>query len=529
MKSTALTCFSVALLFTCPVAGEQHGIARISVDSSGGEATEESLRPAISGNGRYIAFQSADGNLVPSDNNNEIDIFVHDRFSGKVSRVSVSSHGVEGNGRSIRPAISANGRFVAFESSADNLVTGDQGQRSDIFLHDRVTSITTRVSVNSLGVEGDRDSSYPVISADGRHVAFNSIALNLVANDTNSVGDVFVHDTTTGTTKRVSVSSSGIEGDRLSGFDFPSISKHGRFIAFTSYAENLVAGLPAIYKNVFVHDQLTAQTTAVSVDSFGAGSRGFSYAPSISEDGRFVAFFSSSSELVVGDSGVGSDIFLHDRATAQTTRVSVSSSGAEANASSHDPFISANGRYIVFDSLATNLVFGDTNNQADLFLHDTTTGITERISKNALGEETNGMSDFATLSANGQLVAFASASTNLVPNDSNAVTDIFVHDRRGPALTKQGLCPGGVTLLVSGGTPGQAVAMLFGAAGSHVQTTGPCQGVELAIGQPQLGGIAITNSLGVAPFPFVAPAGACGLRVQAVNLATCTPTNVMEL
>ena len=234
------------------------------------------------------------------------------------------------------------------------------------------------VSVDSSGVQGNRDSEYPSISADGRYIAFESEADNLVAGDTNGYSDIFVRDHNTGITTRVSVSSSGGQGSNAS--TSPSISGDGRYVAFVSRASNLVAGDTNGNSDIFVHDRNTGITTRVNVNSSGGQAIGVSYSPSISADGRYVAFYSIASNLVSGDTNGQMDIFVHDRDTGITTCVSVDSGGVLGNGSSYDPFISADGRYVVFDSSASNLVSGDTNGVSDIFVHDRNSGITTRAS-----------------------------------------------------------------------------------------------------------------------------------------------------
>ncbi len=227
------------------------GTWRVSADSSGVDGNGGSYEPSISGDGRFVAFWSPATNLVPGDTNSKEDVFVHDRQSGTTTRVSVDSLGVQGNGASLFPSISGDGRFVAFQSRATNLVPGDTNGWSDVFVHDRQTGTTTRVSVDSSGVQGNLDSSFPSISGDGRFVAFYSFANNLVSGDTNGRADVLVHDRQSGTTTRVSIDSSGIQGKSLS--EHPSISGDGRFVAFESAATNLVPGDTNAKRDVFVH------------------------------------------------------------------------------------------------------------------------------------------------------------------------------------------------------------------------------------------------------------------------------------
>src|SRR5437016_1083416 len=290
-------------------------------------------------------------------------------------RVSVASGGTtEGNDTSLGSALSADGRFVAFDSAATNLVAGDTNGTTDVFVHDRQTGMTERVSVASDGTQGNNASSYPALSADGRFVAFDSDATNLVAGDTNGATDVFVHDRQTGATERVSVTSGG--GTQGNG-------NSGGFFAF----------------------------------------------PALSTDGRLVAFQSDATNLVAGDTNGATDVFVHDRQTGTTERVSVASGGSQGNGSNAGPVLSADGRFVAFHGTASNLVGGDTNGTTDVFVHDRQTGTTERMSVASGGTQGNGPSSGAALSADGSLVAFHGTATNLVAGDANGAYDVFVHDR----------------------------------------------------------------------------------------------------
>ncbi|MEN6642914.1 MAG: Ig-like domain-containing protein [Armatimonadia bacterium] len=244
-----------------------------------------------------------------------------------------------------------------------------------MFVHDRTTGTTTRVSVATGGAQGDDKSFDSSISANGRYVAFYSRARNLVAGDTNCYPDVFVHDCTTGSTTRVSVATGGAQANGDS--DRPSISADGRYVAFVSEASNLVAGDTGDFQDVFLHDRTTGTTTRVSVATGGAQANGHNFDPSISADGRYVAFSSWGSNLVAGDTNERDDVFVHDRTTGTTTRVSVATGGAQGDSTSGYPSISANGRYVAFESEASNLVAGDTNGTYDVFIRDTL-GVTTR-------------------------------------------------------------------------------------------------------------------------------------------------------
>ena len=349
------------------------------MDSAGNEANDASRDLSISADGRFVAFSSHATNLIVGDTNGQWDIFAHDRQTGTTTRISLDSVGNEANDASRDPAISGDGRFIAFQSNATNLVAGDTNRRPDIFVHDRQTGTTTRVSVDSAGNQANDNSLYnpPSISADGRFVAFQSDATNLVVGDTNGRGDIFVHDRQTGTTTRISLDSAGNEtNDASHGL---SINADGRFIAFQSNATNLVAGDTNRRPDIFVHDRQTGATTRVSVDS--AGNEAYSYGtsdgsslPSISADGRFVAFHSSAYNLVVGDTNYELDIFVHDRQRGTTIRANVDSAGNQADGYSFGNIpsrssISADGRFVAFTSDARNLVAGGMNGVWDIYVH----------------------------------------------------------------------------------------------------------------------------------------------------------------
>ena len=376
-----------------------------------------------------MAFVSGATNLVPGDTNTRPDVFVHDRQTGETTRVNVDSSGNQGNGSAFGPAISADGRIVAFVSGATNLVPGDTNTRPDVFVHDRQTGETTQVSVDSQGQKGNDESFPPSLSADGRFVAFISAADNLVPGDTNGHPDVFVHDRQTGQTTRVSVDSSGNQGNGQSfGRLFRAqISADGRFVAFESAANNLVSDDTNFFPDVFVHDRQTGQTTRVNRNSSGNQANLVSEFRAFSPDGRFVVFWSAASNLVPGDTN-DQDIFIHDRQTGQTSLL-MNDQNSDVTA------LSTDGRFIAFSSVHQDLVAGDTNISRDIFVHDLQTGQTTRVSVSSAGTQSNGLSLSPAISGNGRFVAFQSIATNLVADDTNGLPDIFVHDR-GTSTTR---------------------------------------------------------------------------------------------
>lgn len=305
------------------------------------------------------------------------------------TRVSVDSAGVQGNQGSGNPVCSSDGRYLAFHSNATNFAPADTNGEEDIFLHDRQTGRTNRISMSSAGAQGNDYSSDPQISADGNYVVFESRATNLVPGDTNHSPDIFLHDPQRGLTIRINLNSAGVQANR--GGSEPSISPDCRFVAFESASTNLVPG-GSNGEHIFVRDLQSGQTSQVSLNSAGVPASRSCYHPTISADGRYVAFTSAAGNLVPGGTNHQYHVYVHDRLLGLTSRASVSSAGAEADGGSGDLSISADGRYVVFTSWATNLVPGDTNGVQDVFVHDRQTGLTSRISVDSAGVQGDNLS-----------------------------------------------------------------------------------------------------------------------------------------
>ena len=405
--------------------------SRVAVSSAGEPSNQSSYYFAISPTGRFVGFDSAGSNLATGDGNGVSDVFVRDRKRRKTERISVSSAGTEGNGESFDPAISTSGRHVAFLTRATNLAGEDANGADDVLVRDRKTHRTTRVSVRSDGAEANGHASDPGISGNGRFVVFSALGSNLVDGDGNGVSDVFVHDRVRHETTRVSVADDGGEADHDSSLtsNHSAISKSGRYVVFESGATNLVAGDTNLARDVFVRDRKTRTTRRVSVSSAGAEANGSSYNAAISASGRYVVFTSDADNLVPGDTNGRNDVFVHDRKTRETTRANLTSDGMESDGSANDGGISADGRFVVFTSGATNLVLDDTNQRQDVFLRDRTVGTTTRLSVGPAGVEANGENSSPALSADGRFASFASEATNLVADDLTVGTEVFV---RGP-------------------------------------------------------------------------------------------------
>jgi Tol biopolymer transport system component len=342
---------------------------RVTLDFNGSAGGAGGLNSSASANGRFVAFQSDAADHVQGDLNGTSDVFVRDVKKGVTTRLSVSSAGVESNGPSYNPRLSANGRYVIFQSAADNLLAEDDGnEKYDVFLHDRKTGTTTRVSVSSAGGEAGEDCFGATVSSNGRYVAFLSAAEELVAGDLNGTTDVFLHDRKLGTTVRVSVDAAGSEADGASTSGM--ISANGRYVVFASVATNLVGDDGSSVSDVFVRDLKLGTVERLSIDEAGDGGDGGSGAPTITANGRYVVFDSGATDLVALDGNGDTDVFLANRKLGTLRRVSVDSAGAEVDGPSTDGVVSSNGRYVAFQSDSEDLAAGDDNEDTDVFLKD---------------------------------------------------------------------------------------------------------------------------------------------------------------
>jgi Tol biopolymer transport system component len=382
----------------------------------------------MSESGRFVAFQSSASNLVAGDTNGFDDIFVRERQNGVTTRVSVASSGAQAiGGNASSPWISSDGQIVAFSSAAENLVLGDNNGLTDIFVHDRSTGSTVRISVASAGAEANGESVFPSLSADGRFVVFRSSATNLVSNDTTTGSDAFLHDRQTGSTTRLSISSIGAEAN--SDTHNVAICGDGSTMVLWSAASNLVPADTNIADDVFIRNRQGNTTERVSIGSAGAQANGQSrsWGPSISSDGRFVGFASSATNLVPQDTAGRDDAFVFDRQTQTTARVSVGFAGQESNGNSFSPTLSADGRYAFFVTYASNLFPGDTNGFADVYVRDQLMQSVARLSLASDGSQGN-FDVFPEIapSADGRFVAFSASASTLVPADTNNAADVFV-------------------------------------------------------------------------------------------------------
>ena len=421
-----------AIALFVPTASATQGVTfRVSEAPDGADATANSNWPSVSANGRYVAFSSWASNLVPGDTNDASDVFVKDLVTGTTTRVSVASDGSQSNGSSFTPSISGGGDVVAFRSDATNLVPGDTEGHTDVFVHAVSTGATTRISETPAGEGANEDSSEPAISANGKVVAFSSLASNLVRVRVNATGlccDVFVHTIATG---RNRLGDPMLNGKGASDSFLPVLSRTGRYLAFGSWGCDIATDVECLDEsNVYEQDMRTREVTLVTRAFSGTVGFGCGANPAISADGTKVAFISDGANLVPGDTNGAYDVFVRDLTTGVTTRVSVTSHGDQSNGGLGRVTMTADGRLIAFQSDAWNLVPNDGNLVQDVFVHDTQTGKTTRVSVSSSGAEADAFSGNAALSADGSLIAFESDADNLAGSDANLTTDVYA---RSPA------------------------------------------------------------------------------------------------
>jgi Tol biopolymer transport system component len=411
-----------------PAAGPQQCAPdRVSELPGGVDGNDSSGDPAASADGRFVSFTSRATNFAGWTGFFFQQVFVADRVGGTLERISVDLAGDEGNGHSTQAKISADGRYVAFLSTANDLVAGDTNGKSDAFVRDRATGTTVRATLSSSGAEPNASCGFMDLSASGGHVAFWSTADNLVPGDHNGEDDVFVRDLTAGTTELVSIGLGGAPADGPSAA--PTLSADGRYVAFHSRATNLVAGDTNGLQDVFLRDRVAGTTVLVSV-RLGAGvPLAGAIGPEISDDGSVVAFWSGSGDFVPGDTNLATDVFVRDLVTSSTERVSVASDGSQVSGDSNVGFVSSDGRYVAFSSEAFGLDPADQNSLWDAYVHDRVTGRTRLVTLSPTGFPGDGDS-WATSepSADGRRVPVDSQASNMVDGDDNERSDAFLFD-----------------------------------------------------------------------------------------------------
>ena len=400
----------------------------VSVAGNGTQGDSYSEEASVSANGRFVAFQSSAANFAAGDRpatrpfgDSEADIFVVDTQTGVIELISAGLDGLPANA-SREPALSGDGRYVAFESRATNLVPNDTNDAPDIFLFDRQNGTLVRINLGPNGEEADGLSSEAAISDDGRFVVFESTAPNLVSDDMNERRDVFLWSRESGSIERISIAHDGGDPDNIS--DQPRISATGRFIVFESNAMNLVPVDTNSRRDVFLFDRALGTMEIVDVAVDGAQSDATSRNPAVSSDGRYVAFDSGATNLVPDMLDSSSNIFVKDRQTGVVELISQSSSGVPADAFCEEPSMSTDGRFVAFDCPATSLVGTETGGTESIYLYDRVRRHMAIVSTNEEGEPGTARSYRPEIGAD--VVAFSSIAANLVPDDVNDEEDIFV-------------------------------------------------------------------------------------------------------
>jgi uncharacterized repeat protein (TIGR01451 family) len=398
--------------------------AGVSVRPDNPSAAGEEASPAfaLSGDGRWVAFESRASDLAPNDHNGASDLFARDLVTGTTRLVSASRLGTgSANGASRQPALAAGGRWIAYASDSSDLVTNAIPTPGNVFLHDLLSGTTTLISrsTNQSAAGANSPSQAPVLSRDGQIVAFLSAATDLATlPNPDETQQVFVRDRAAASTRLASVNRFGARAGNAPASN-PRLSADGRFVAFESAASDLVANDGNNASDVFVRNLLTETTVLANVNAAGTGAgNGRSCCASLSADGRYVAFFSEATDLVPGNIQTAGQVFVRDLVAGITVLASVSLSGASGNGVSSQPALSADGRFVAFASQASDLVPGDNNGQSDVFLRDLAAGTTRLISVNCDGTApASGPSGQPALSADGLVVAFLSRAADLAPGD----------------------------------------------------------------------------------------------------------------
>lgn len=399
---------STTLRITHPITGHAVGIN-----------SSKPVGRTMSRDGRITVFESTSGQLTADDRNASADIFAYDRITNKLELISRTPSGGPADGRSELPSVSADGRYVAFASYAQNLLPSGAATClcRNLFVADRQTKQITWVNRNTLGLRIDAEPTLPwinrpIISGDGRTVAF--VTRNPVnPDDTQSDPDVVVRDIMSNVTRPVSLDTQGnLAPD---GAHDPSLSYDGRYVVFTTFS-SLVPNDDNNTSDVYIRDMQLARTTLISWSKHHFSPNRASFEPLISTNGRYVVYVSRATNIVDDDTNEANDIFLYSLETGQTKRVNVSNRGQQANGESFQADISSDGRYVTYLSAASNLVLGDTAATYDIFLFYRDYGVTRRVNRASHdGAIADGASFTPSISADGKAITFKSTATNLTP------------------------------------------------------------------------------------------------------------------
>ncbi len=430
ITTIGLLCASVASV--SPSAAQVNHIASVSTGGEFGDA--ESRESRVSADGRFVVFQSWASNLVAGDTNGLSDVFRRDLQLGTTWLVSQSmSGGGAAAGESLAPDISGTGRYVVWASGAADIVPGDTNNRRDVFLRDMQTGLVERLSVTSAGAQVSGVSSAPRISPDGRWVVFWSQS-GLLPSDQNGFHDVYRLDRTTGELALVSITAGGLQGNFWS-FD-GDVSDDGRYVTFLSEADNLAAGDVNFGADVFLKDMRTGELQRLSETANGTSGDGISDDPCVSGDGSTVTYTSFASDLIPGDTNGAPDAFAYDVASAMTERLNVRPDGTQSALGANlSTSLSFDGRFVCFSSPAGDLVPGDTNGKFDIFLRDRSLQTTERINLSPAGAGLNDDSWWPHMTPDARIVTFTSDASDVLFGDTLGARQIYARDLSGTVGT----------------------------------------------------------------------------------------------
>jgi Tol biopolymer transport system component len=423
MKPPALLALPLLILLTLPTLARSQFNDLVSADASGVAGNDQSFKPSISGDGRYVAFESEAANLVPGDINLLRDVFVKDTQTGTILMASTTSGGQLADGLSKSAYLARNGVWVVFSSNAENLDPApDPNFLYDIYLRNLATGAVIHVTPPATGslTFPDNDCHHPSVTDGGRFVAFESAATNLIANDTNNRADVFVRDTVTNITYLASASSPGVPANGLS--LEPMISGSGRYLVYQSGATDLVPGITLPEFHIYLFDSGIGTTTLLS-QSGGTPGNGVSSSPRISRSGDYAVFTSNASNLVPNDTNGESDIFVYDVANQTLSRESLATGGNQLSDVSLFGSISDDGRFVTFSSAAPELP-GGSNSAHQIYLRDRQLNVTILLSRSPAAQLGDSTSHGAVISATTLDVVYSTSATNLLDSDTNGHQDV---------------------------------------------------------------------------------------------------------
>jgi len=410
---------------------------RVSLGIDGAEGDGSAYEGSVSNSGRIVAFHSNSTNVHPGATAGEFQVFVRDLRTGGTELISADGDGNEGNGYSYYPGLSANGRRVVYYTIADNIAPDATPSNPQVVLFDRRTGETIQVSAPPSGEAADGGCSLydcRPMSGNGRFVVFPSTSTNLVEGDANGVQDVFLYDAARRTTERI---SNGIGAEADGSSRFPSISPNGRWILYSSLATNLVEGDLNGQADVFLYDRVKRTTRLVSLADDGSQGDGGSDVTSsaVSNNGRWVAFCSSATNLVEGDGNGVFDVFLRDLRAGTTTRISVGPGPdfAEGGQNAGTPAITPDGRLVTYWTYASNMIDPTDTMGVDQIVYDPRTGTSRRALEALGGGESGGSGNYGywnQMSPNGRWYVVVSDSGAIEAGDANGDWDVYLVELR---------------------------------------------------------------------------------------------------